>query len=110
MKTFSISVLSAFLLLTSCNIKSDSGFPFNINPKVGKGIVKNKEYKMSFDEIKVAQGISAEVVKADEERVVITAPSDILEDVLVENSNGKLSIHFKSGLNISCLLYTSRCV
>ncbi|KIA89676.1 head GIN domain-containing protein [Kaistella jeonii] len=101
MKTLTISMLSAFLTLSSCNIKTDNGFPFNITTKEGKGIIKNKEYKMSFDEIKVAQSISAEVVKSEEEKVVITAPSDILDDILVENSDGKLYIHFKSGSNIS---------
>lgn len=101
MKTLSISILSAFLLLTSCNIKSENGFPFNLTPKEGTGIIKNKEYKMSFDEIKVAQSIDAEVVKASEEKVVVTAPSDILDDILVENNNGQLYIHFKPNLNIS---------
>ena len=101
MKTFTISIFSAFMMLSSCNVKSDNGFPFNITPKVGTGMIKNKEYKMSFDEIKVAQSINAEVVKSEEEKVVITAPSDIIDDILVENSNGKLYIHFKSGINIS---------
>ena len=101
MKTLTISVLAAFLLLSSCNIKSDNGFPYNVTPKAGTGIIKNKEYKMSFDEIRVAQSISAEVIKSDEEKVVITAPSDILDDILVENEGGNLYIHFKSGINIS---------
>jgi len=101
MKVISISMLSLFLIFTSCNTKSDNGFSFNFTPKVGNGIIKNKEFKMSFDEIRVAQSISAEVVKSNEEKVVISAPSDILDDILVENMNGKLYIHFKSGSNIS---------
>lgn len=100
MKTLSISILTAFLLLSSCNIKSENGF-MNIIPKEGSGIVKNKEYNFSFDEIRVAQSINAEIVKADEEKVVVTAPADILDDILVENTNGKLYIHFKPNLNIS---------
>ncbi|WHF51200.1 head GIN domain-containing protein [Chryseobacterium gotjawalense] len=101
MKTISISVLAAFLTLSSCNIKSENGFPFNLTPKEGTGILKTQEYKMSFDEIKVAQSINAEVIKADEEKVVVTAPADILDDILVENNGGKLYIHFKPNLNIS---------
>lgn len=101
MKTFSISILSAFLLLSSCNVKSDGGFPFNMTPKEGTGIIKSKTYNLSFDEIKVAQSINAEVVKSNEEKVVVTAPADILEDILVENNNGELYIHFKPNLNIS---------
>ena len=56
---------------------------------------------MNFDEIKVTQSIDAEVIKSGEEKVVISAPSDIIDDVLVENSGGKLYIHFKPGINIS---------
>lgn len=101
MKTLPISIFSSFLLLASCNVKSDSGFPFSVLPKEGTGIIKNKEYKMSFDEIRVAQSINAEIVKASEEKIVVTAPSDILDDVLVENNGGQLYIHFKPNLNIS---------
>lgn len=101
MKTATITIITAFLMLTSCNANSENGFSLNITSKEGTGIIKNKEYIMSFDEIRVAQSINAEVVKSDEEKVVVTAPSDILEDVLVENNNGKLYIHFKPNLNIS---------
>ena len=101
MKTLSISILSAFFLLTSCNVTTDSGFPFTITQKEGTGIIKNKEYNITFDEIKVAQSIKAEVVKANEEKVIVTAPADILDDILVENNNGQLYIHFKPNLNIS---------
>lgn len=101
MKTLSIYAFSASMLLFSCNIKSDNGFPFNVLPKEGTGAIKNKEFKMSFDEIRVAQSINAEIVKSDVEKVVVTAPYDILDDVLVENSDGKLYIHFKPNLNIS---------
>ena len=101
MKTLFISIFATFLALTSCNVNSDSGFPFNIKQKEGTGIIKSKEFMMSFDEIKVAQSIKAEVVKSNEEKVVVTAPSDILDDILVENNNGQLYIHFKPNLNIS---------
>ena len=100
MKTLLFTALASGILL-SCNIKSDDGFSFNFGSKEGTGIIKNKDYKISFDEIRVAQGISAEVVKSDVEKVVITAPKDILDDILVENTNGKLYIHFKTGSNIS---------
>ncbi|QDP84685.1 DUF2807 domain-containing protein [Chryseobacterium sp. SNU WT5] len=101
MKTLSICALATVLFLSSCNITSENGFPMNLTQKEGTGIIKNKVYNISFDEIRVAQSISAEVVKSDEEKVVITAPADILDDILVENSGGQLYIHFKPGLNIS---------
>ena len=100
MKTLIITAAVSAMLL-SCTMKSDPIFPVNFSPKEGKGIIKTKQFEMSFDEIKVAQSISAEVVKSDTEKVVITGPSDIIEDVLVDNDNGKLFIHFKPHLNIS---------
>lgn len=101
MKTFTTYALASLLLLISCNVKSENGFSINLIPKEGTGQLTKREYKMSFDEIKVSQSIVAEVVKSTEEKVVISAPSDIIDDVLVENSGGKMHIHFKPGLNIS---------
>jgi hypothetical protein len=108
MKTLAISTFTALSILLSCNIKSEYGFPLNIAPKEGKGTNSEKEYKMNFDGIKVSQSISAEVFKADEEKVVISAPSDIIGDILVENSDGKLSIRFRPGLNISARNVSAR--
>ncbi|KIA84234.1 hypothetical protein OA84_01430 [Kaistella solincola] len=101
MKKSLIFACCAVLFFNSCSIKSDNGFPLNFQVKEGKGIIKNKEFEGNFDEIKVSQSISAEIVKANTEKVVLSAPSDIIDDVLVENKNGKLYIHFKPGLNIS---------
>lgn len=104
MKTFAILAFTALSISISCNVKSDNGFSFdliNIIPKEGKGPITQKEYKMNFDEIKVSQSISAEVIKANQEKVVISAPSDLINNVVVENKGGELHIHFKSGINIS---------
>ncbi len=100
MKSLLISA-SVAIFLMSCGKKSDNGISFNISPKEGKGIIKTQEFVKDFDEIKVAQSISAEVVKSDQEKVVISAPSDIIDDILVENNDGKLYIHFKPNVNIS---------
>lgn len=101
MKTLSLSAFVAILFFNSCNIKSDNGFPENISSKEGTGIIKSKTIKMEFEGIKVAQSIKAEVVQSDEEKIVVTAPADIIEDVLVENISGKVYIHFKPSFNIS---------
>ncbi|MBN9312140.1 MAG: DUF2807 domain-containing protein [Chryseobacterium sp. 39-10] len=100
MKTLAILALSSITLF-SCNIKTDGGFPINIGTKEGKGPITQKEYKMNFDGIKVVQSIDAEVIKANEEKVVISAPSDLMDDILVETSGGTLYIHFKPNRNIS---------
>ncbi|KMQ71025.1 head GIN domain-containing protein [Chryseobacterium koreense] len=107
MKTLPLLAICAASFL-SCNIKSDGGFPLNIIPKEGKGPITEKEYKMDFDEIKVAQSIKAEVFKANQEKVVIAAPSDLMDDILVENNGGNLYIHFKPGINISSRNVTAR--
>lgn len=100
MKTLMTTVaVSAFML--SCTMKSDGPFSLNLNQKEGKGIIKTSQFEMNIDEIKVAQSITAEVVKSDTEKVVITAPSDIIDEILVDNVDGKLFIHFKPHLNIS---------
>ncbi|ROI08485.1 DUF2807 domain-containing protein [Chryseobacterium sp. H3056] len=101
MKKTLIFACSALLFLSSCSIKSDNGFPLNFEAKEGTGMITNKEFSGNFDEIKVSQSIKAEIVKSNTEKVILSAPSDIINDVLVENQNGKLFIHFKRGLNIS---------
>lgn len=103
MKTTIFLPLALVLALSSCNISNEKGNNgiFNFSTKEGKGSLKDKTFTGNFDEIKVSQAIQAEVVKSNEEKVVITAPEDILSEILVENNGGKLHIHFKPNLNIS---------
>lgn len=100
MKRLLLTAAAASFLM-ACNVKSDNGFITGFSTKEGTGMMKTKQLEMNFDEIKVSQSISAEIVKADEEKVVVTAPEDIMEDILVDNEGGKLHIHFKPNLNIS---------
>lgn len=101
MKTRILLLAPVFFIMTSCNSAGDTAKIFNLTTKEGKGPVKDKNFELDFDEIHVAQSIRAEVVKADKERVVVTAPEDILDDVLVEKTGGRVYIHFKPGLRIS---------
>ena len=86
--------------LSSCNIKTDNGV-FNLIPKEGKGPITDKKVTANFDEIKVAQGIRAEVIKSDVESVVVSAPADVIDDVLIEVVGGQLYLHFKPGINLN---------
>ncbi len=88
------------LSVISCSGKFENPI-LNMTPKVGKGPITDKTYNLDFDGIKVAQSISATVIKSDVEKVVVSAPENILEDVLVEVTAGKVYIHFKPGINIS---------
>jgi len=101
MKPASVLLLSAMFAFSACNSKSEGNKIFNFVPKEGKGPIEDKEYNLDFDAISVAQSINAEIIKADTEKVIVTAPSDILNDILVEKTGDKLNIHFKPGLNLS---------
>lgn len=93
------SVLAATV---SCNIKKDGSIAvFNTAVKEGKGPLKSIDVNMSIDEISVSQSIQAEVIRSEQEKVVLTAPSDIIDEIVVTNANGKLSIHFKENSNVS---------
>ena len=101
MKTRILLLAPAFFLISSCNSAGDTAKIFNLTAKEGKGPLQNKTFDLTFDEIHVAQSIRAEVVKADKERVVVMAPENILDDVLVEKTGDRIYIHFKPGLRIS---------
>lgn len=100
MKIWISFVVLSLVFLTSCNIKSD-GMNLFFDQKEGKEAVAEREYKLNFDAIKVSQGIDAEVIKSDVERVVISAPADILDDVLVNQSGDGIHIRFRPKFNIS---------
>ena len=111
MKRITISVFFASFLFLSCT-KSVEILPGIISGnKEPKGAIINKEFSGDFDEIKVATGITAELIKSDVEKVVLSAPSDVIKEVLVENSNGRMYIHVKHGFDyktdkISAKIYT----
>lgn len=118
MRSQTIFIFSAFLLLASCG-KHDRrhGEKENSNwvEKVvtaDNGPVKQKEVTGEFDEIEVSQAIDAEVIKSDVEKVVISAPQNIIDEILVDNEGGKLHIHYKKGIrvmnshNVSAKIYT----
>ena len=50
MKTFTILAFTVLSVFVSCNVKSENGFPFNIIPKEGKGIIKTKQFLMNFQD------------------------------------------------------------
>lgn len=103
MKTTIISAAFISLITASCtNSKSDSIVinPFNTTTVEGKGPVREKTFSGDFDELQVSTSIEATVLKSNEEKVVISAPSDLLDVILVENNNGKLHIHFKPNTNV----------
>jgi hypothetical protein len=117
MKSTKIFIFSAFVLLASCDgrreKKQDGGEEW-VKKVVNTdhGPVREKQVTGDFDEIEVSQAIEAEIIKSDMEKVVISAPENIIDEILVDISGGKLHIHYKKGIrvmnshNVSAKIYT----
>ncbi len=118
MKSQTIFILSAFLMLASCekHDRKDSEHEKSnwVEKVVSKdnGPMRERTVTGDFDEIEVSQAIDAEVIKSDVEKVVISAPENIIDEVLVDNSSGELHIHYKPGIrvmnshNVSAKIYS----
>lgn len=104
MKSTTLFIFSAFALLSSCNEKHDKATKENdwVEKVISKdqGPIKQKELNGDFDEIEVSQAIDAEIIKSETEKVVISAPENIINEILVENNGGKLHIHYKRGIRV----------
>ena len=105
MKATIIPLLAVSLGLTSCiNVNTEKGDISEIfSGKKGNGPITDKTYDGNINQIQVSTSIDAEVLKSDTEKVVISAPSDIMEFIKVENNGGNLRIFVNSGFgrNIS---------
>lgn len=102
-KLFSIFILTS--LLTSC-YKDDNKNKHDIKilPDISSSkdeTMKSKELVADFDEIVVAQSIEAEIIKADHEKVVVFAPSNILDEIIIQKEGSVLSLHYKSGVRVT---------
>lgn len=105
MKKTTLFIFSALVVLASCNERhekknreKDGWVEKVINKESGP--VQQKEFNGDFDEIEVSQAIDAEVIKSETEKVIISAPQSIINEVLVDNDGGKLYIHYKPGIRV----------
>jgi len=101
MKSIAILLFSGVVILSACN--SDKKEKARWLPNVTNqdhGPLKQKEINGNFDGIEVSQAIEAQIIKSDTERVVLSAPSNIIDDILVEHSGGKIHIHYKTGIRL----------
>lgn len=92
------------MAFTSCyHSKSENSSTWNsfTSSKQGEGDLIDKTYEFNFDGIAVSTGINTEIVKSDQEKVVITAPSDIMDRILVEKDGNMLKVRIKPNSNIS---------
>ncbi|MET3038435.1 head GIN domain-containing protein [Chryseobacterium sp. NRRL B-14859] len=105
MNTRTLFIFSALVVLASCNERHEKKNRDKSNwvEKVvnkDSGPIQQKEFTGDFDEIRVSQAIDAEVIKSETERVVISAPQSIINEILVDNEGGKLHIHYKRGIRV----------
>lgn len=105
MKTKVLYFFIVSLFLGSCkNDDHQKSKDLTILPDITKPkdeSMKTKEFSGDFDSIEVSQAIEAEVVKSDYEKVVISAPSYIIDEIVVSNTNGSLKIQYKSGVRVA---------
>ena len=109
MKATVITMLAMSFVLTSCvKVKNENGekgkdgWEFFSGNK-GNGVITEKTYDGDIDQIKVSTSIDAEVIKSDTEKVVVSAPSDIMDNIKVALKGGVLAVYVDSGFgnNIS---------
>lgn len=104
MKCTAILLFSGLVILSSCNDKAENSdkktkwLPDVTNEDHGP--LKQKEISGDFDEIEVSQAIEAEIIKSETEKIVISAPANIIDEVLVDRTGGKVHIHYKRGIRV----------
>lgn len=107
MKATVITMLAMSFVLTSCvKVKNENGekgkdgWEFFSGNK-GNGVITEKTYDGDIDQIKVSTSIDTEVIKSDTEKVVISAPSDIMDNIKVALKGGVLAVYVDSGFGNS---------
>lgn len=94
MKTIILPTVCMLLILTSC-AKVTVEVP-GINENTVSGNRNQKTYGYSFDKVKVSSGITAEIIKAENEKIVIEAPDKMMEKVKVTQNDGEVRIYIES--------------
>ncbi|SHK64225.1 head GIN domain-containing protein [Epilithonimonas mollis] len=62
----------------------------------GKGEVIEKSYSVDFDELQISTSLNAEVYKSDQEKIVVYAPSDLMQYVIVKQDGRKVQVKIES--------------
>lgn len=96
MKQLVILSIILFSFFVACHINIDHG-------NEGKGPIVDKTYTQ-FDFCKIVQSndIQSEIFKSTENKIIVTAPNDIMDKIIVESTeSNQIKIHVKSNSNIS---------
>lgn len=90
-------LLLALFLMFSCNYKNNQNDQITSSTSfVNNGRFKTKTINMSFNEIQVSTGIDAEVFKSGDEKVIISAPENIIDDIIVEKKGSGVHIYISA--------------
>ncbi|TDX86970.1 GIN domain-containing protein [Epilithonimonas xixisoli] len=73
----------------------------NLLSDSGKGEVIDKSYAVDFDELQISTGLNAEVYKSNEEKIVVYAPSDLMQYVVVKQEGRKVHVKIESQKKLS---------
>lgn len=96
-----LKILSLAILMSvsgySCSFSGNGKNVFSdILPNAGNGKITEKSYNYEFDELEIATGLTAEVYKSDKEKIVVNAPEDLMQYVVVKQSGGKVTVKIES--------------
>lgn len=102
-KTITILAMVIFTSQSCINSKSSdgldgnkSGLVSNIFGNTGKGEIIEKKHQYDFEGIEVSTGLKAEVYKSNNEEIIVSAPSDLMEFVEIIKNGGKVNIRINN--------------
>lgn len=110
MKTNILSAffLSGILSLSACSYQKSNNDGvnvfngFSLGSNEGKGAITEKTYNFDFDDIQSSNSLTVEVVKSSTEKVVVSAPSDLIDQIEIRKDGDKVRIKIADGVrNIS---------
>lgn len=103
-----IFLLGISLTLSACSYTKSNGETefnvggFNLGSNEGKGALTDKTYTFDFDGIKSSNSLDVEVVQSNSEKIVVNAPSDIIDQIEVVQEGSTAVIRIVRGVrNIS---------
>ncbi|WP_300669780.1 DUF2807 domain-containing protein [Soonwooa sp.] len=97
-------LLGLSLSLSACSYSKSNGESsftvggINFGSNEGKGALTDKTYTFDFDEIKSSNSLSVEVVKSNTEKIVVNAPSDIIDQIEVVQEGSAAVIRIAKGV------------
>lgn len=73
----------------------------NLLSDSGKGDVIEKSYSVDFDELQISTSLNAEVYKSNKEEIIVFAPSDLMQYVVVKQEGRKVHVKIQSERKLS---------